>query len=243
MNSSKLGGCVAWIASFSLCFLIHGQGFVNLNFESANLPVIPAGQYGGNVSASAALPGWRVFYGTNSAPETAVLHNNATLGTRSLSVFGPYFTDYPIIEGQFMPFLQTGFGGSPGASGIVTIEQTGLVPVSAQSLQFKVGINNQIGVGLDTNFLVSLNGQTLSLVPLETTATYATYGVDVTSFAGQVSDLRFTSYGTVIRPLNWVAVDSFQFLSTAVPEPSTWALLVLGSALFWCAARRGRSRK
>ena len=28
------------------------------------------------------------------------------------------------------------------------------------------------------------------------------------------------------------------FVVTAVPEPSTWALLTLGSALFWCAARR-----
>jgi hypothetical protein len=30
------------------------------------------------------------------------------------------------------------------------------------------------------------------------------------------------------------------FIVTAVPEPGTWALLGLGSALFWCAARRRR---
>jgi len=32
----------------------------------------------------------------------------------------------------------------------------------------------------------------------------------------------------------------FRLDGTLVPEPSTWALLGLGSALFWCAARRRR---
>jgi hypothetical protein len=97
---------------------------------------------------------------------------------------------------------------------------------------------NEIGVGFDTNFSVSLNGLTLSLIPLGSTALYALYGVDVRSFAGQVSDLRFTSFGTPIRPDNWVAVDSFLFSPDVVPEPSTWALFALGSALCYCAARR-----
>jgi hypothetical protein len=225
--------CLSVRASF-------GQNFVNLGFESANLPVIPAGQYGGSVSASDALPGWRVLYGTNTVPITSVLHNNYTLGTRSLSVFGPNFSDYQVIEGQFMPFLQA---GNPGVVGFpnrsVAIEQTGLVPGFAQSLQFKVGLNNQIGVGFHTNFFVSLNGLTLSLVPLGSTELYALYGVDVTSFANQVSDLRFTSFSTPIRD-SWVAVDSFVFSADVVPEPSTWALFALGSALCWCATRRRR---
>jgi hypothetical protein len=219
--------------------LLHanGQGFINLDFESANLPVLAPGQYGGLVPLSDALPGWRVFYGANITPESTLAYNGITLGTRNASILGPNFEGEIIIEGQFMPFLQTGVAPL-GESGTVAIEQTGIVPTSAQSLQFKVGINNQIGVGFDTNFSLSLNGQSLSLVPLGAMTNYATYGVDVTRFAGQVADLRFTSYGTVIRPLNWVAVDSFQFLPMAVPEPSTWALLALGSALFWCAKRR-----
>ena len=193
---------------------------------------------------SDALPGWRVFFGSSNSPVNNVQHNGFNLGLINATVFGPNYDfahlNLTIIEGRFMPFLQTGVSGLPPATPDVTIEQTGLVPVSAQSLQFKVGLNSQIGVGRDTNFLVSLNGQTLSLVPLGATSTYATYGVDVTSFAGQVSDLRFTSFSTVARPYNWVAVDSFQFLPMAVPEPSNWALLALGSALLWRATRRRR---
>jgi len=216
--------------------------FQNLDFESANLPVLASGQFGGFVPVSDALPGWRVFYGANVTPESTVAYNGITISTRNASILGPNYIPQSlgetIIEGQFMPFLQAGVARDLPD---VTIEQTGLVPVSAQSLQFKVGLNNQIGIGRDTNFLVSLNGQTLSLVALGATATYASYGVDVTSFAGQVSDLRFTSYSTVARPFNFVAVDSFQFLPMAVPEPRTWALLALGSALIWYAASRRKS--
>jgi hypothetical protein len=35
-------------------------------------------------------------------------------------------------------------------------------------------------------------------------------------------------------------IPAFRIEGTVVPEPSTWALLALGSALFWCAARRRR---
>lgn len=222
------------------CLQLHGQNFVNLDFESANLPVIPAGQSGGFVLASDALPGWQVFYGTDTTPVATVLHNDYTLGMRSFSILGPNFNSAAIIEGQFTAFLQA---ANPGVTGIsnrnVAIAQTGLVPNLAQSLQFKVPLFNQIGVGFHTNFFLSLNGQTLSLIPLDVTATYASYGVDVTSFAGQVADLRFTSFGTPLRPDNSVSVDSFQFSNTAVPEPGMWALLGLGAA-GWCAVRRRR---
>ena len=33
---------------------------------------------------------------------------------------------------------------------------------------------------------------------------------------------------------------SLDFYGSPVPEPGTWALLGLGSALFWCATRRRR---
>ena len=234
MNFTISSHRLASLLGSLLCFCLHGQIFVNLDFESATIAPLPPGQFN-SVPVAYALPGWQVFYGTDTTPVTTVLHNNNSIGTRNLSIFGPQYNGaYSIIEGQFMPFLQAGF---PGVAGFpertVTIEQSGLVPAFAQSLQFKVGI-------LDANFSISLNGQTLSLVPLDATPAYAKYGVDVTSFAGQVADLRFTSFSTPVRADNWVAVDSFQFLSTAVPEPSTWALLVLGSALFWCAARRRR---
>jgi hypothetical protein len=56
-----------------------------------------------------------------------------------------------------------------------------------------------------------------------------------------VKDYYFTH-----RPMVWnanvleIGYAPLETMSPAVPEPSTWALFALGSALCWCAARRRR---
>jgi hypothetical protein len=57
--------------------------------------------------------------------------------------------------------------------------------------------------------------------------------------AGQEAKLRFTVFSPDQRMFNNVGVDSFEFNS--IPEPSTWALLALGSALCWSFARRRKT--
>ena len=60
---------------------------------------------------------------------------------------------------------------------------------------------------------------------------------DISAFAGQMGELRFTTMPHPDFPD--FHLDDIRF--APVPEPGTWALLALGSALFACAAR-GRRR-
>jgi hypothetical protein len=117
----------------------------------------------------------------------------------------------------------------------VSIAQSGLVPTNAASLQFKVGGVSQ------TNFGVFLNGERISLFPLLSTNDYTLLGAPIERFAGQVAELRFTVFSPTERVYNDIGVDSFVFSPTVVPEPSTWALIALGGAVFCWATRFPKS--
>ena|SRR5438876_9410777 len=102
MNPSPL------LLSFTCAVLTAGaQGtFQNLNFEAANLTPVPPGQFGGSASISNALPFWTGYLGTNQV--TQVFHNNVSLGGPSIDIFGPNWTNDPIIEGLYTAVLQPG---------------------------------------------------------------------------------------------------------------------------------------
>jgi hypothetical protein len=203
------------ISFFILWHDASGQGFVNFDFESANLSPVPSGQFGGNVSSSDAIPGWLGFIGTTQVSQ--VLQNNLTLGNASIDILSPNWDFGGIIEGQYTVVLQPGF--DPFGSGhnvSASISQTGFVPANAQSFQFKA---------LASNFSVSLAGQNLSLVMLGTGANYTLYGADVSLFAGQNAALTITSLAQN-NTANYF--DSMLFSTTAIPEPSTFALVALG---------------
>ncbi len=81
----RLMGIILWTFA-PLCVVAQGA-FQNLDFESANLPPIPAGQNGGDVSITAALPAWSADIGTT--PVSQVLQNNYDLGSASVSILTP----------------------------------------------------------------------------------------------------------------------------------------------------------
>lgn len=227
-------GTTIQVSGVILCSLlalrVNGQSsFLNLDFESAQLQPVPVGQYGGYVPFAAALPGWTGYLGGSLA--TLALQNNAVLGGPEIDILGPAHWNHNIfgpsrIEGQYCVMLQS---GNTSAS----IAQTGTIPLGVQSMQFRLS-----GVG-SGQFLVDFSGNNLPLVLLSPGLEHSLYAVDVSVFANQVGELRFTSSG-VVSSGNFV-LDSIQFSPVPVPEPSTVVLVGLGG-LAWGVRRWRKSR-
>ena len=219
------------VASLHLVCVAGAQGtFQNRGFESANLQPIPSGQYGGLVPIAAAFPGWVAYAGTN--PITQVLQNNETLGGVNVSIFGPNWTGsaIPIITGRYTALFQAGFDGS----GIVeaSLAQTGLVPPDAQFIQCKAW---------GQNLAVSFAGQSISLTPVGSGPNYTLYGGDISSFAGKVGELRFSSEPTADNPYNTLGLDSINFVP--IPEPGVGALCLFGALVLGLRLRRRLAKR
>jgi hypothetical protein len=222
-------------------FPCDGQGtFQNLNFESADLPVIPPGQSGGEVSTFLALPYWSVYVGNDQ--QFQVLYNYVYNSTATVDILGPNWEGLyaNIIDGQYSVFLQSGIAMPNGSGGLVdaSIAQIGMVPANAESLQFKAWESDA------GTFTVSFAGNNLSLVLLSTGQSpdgqqYDVYGADIAPYAGQIGQLEFTQNYNISDPS--LLLDDITFSPDAVPEPSIAALTAIGGLLFgtrkWFARR------
>jgi hypothetical protein len=214
------------------------QAFKNLNFEQANPAIDPGGEfYPYDVTAASALPKWTVYLGT--VQQADVLQNTYAINQASVDIFGP---NYPaagpgpgVIDGNYSVMLQAGnYPDSPTDVG-ASIAQAGLVPSTAQSLEFKAYPGTP-----STEFSVSLNGNNLTPVVLGSGVNYTLYGVGVSSYAGTVQELEFTSLFTDGRTSEF-GLDDIVFSPNAVPEPDMVALSAMGGLLFgarkWFARR------
>jgi hypothetical protein len=206
--------------------------FQNLNFESANLTAIPPGQSGGEVSLSAALPGWNASIG--GTPVTQVLQNNLTLGNASIDILGPDWNSVNpgIIDGNYSVFLQS--GGTPQGSGGVntSLWQDGTIAANAASLQFKAWGD----LPSTALFSVSFGGNNLVPITLSSGESpsgqvYTLYGINVSAYAGQTGQLEFTSDFNGAGP-SWLLLDDISFSTQVVPEPRPLVLTGLGALLF-----------
>jgi hypothetical protein len=223
-------GIAIYCTTTLLILSAHGQGaFQNLDFEAAT---ISQSQGLGVVNSTDALPGWNVYFGT-SGPQSQIDFGDMIVGSPMpwVVLFGTNnFGDGSSIESDFSVYLTGQQVESPGeADGPAgTISQTGLVPANAESILFKA----QPGTA---SFVVSLDGQTIPFSALVTGPNYTLYGGNISAFAGQVSDMAFTAgiYG-----IGW-NLDSIEFSSQAVPEPSIWTLLIAGAGLL-VFSRRSR---
>ena len=133
---------------------------------------------------------------------------------------------YRVSRAISVSFLQSGIIVRPGGSGLSTdafIRQTGLVPDTAQSILFEAQ------PGTDS-LVLTLGGQSLPFVALETTPNYTLYGGDVSAFAGQSLELEFADWPSN-SGTGW-NLDSIEFSSQPVPEPNVCGLLTLGCLFF-----------
>ncbi|MEI7728571.1 MAG: PEP-CTERM sorting domain-containing protein [Verrucomicrobiota bacterium] len=202
--------------------------FVNLNFEDAQIPIVPSGQAGTTESVANALPGWRAFIGVNES--ATVWHNSVPLGSTRVIVFGPYFDTWGILSDNYSACVGGAYNYFPDQRD-ASITQTGTVPVWANGIQFMVSPWAHA-------FTVSLAGNVLPTVTVSSNASYMVWGADISAYAGSTTELRFTSLYDGTGLPNLTSLDDIQFMAEAVPEPGTIALFALGGIGLFLAARR-----
>jgi len=229
-----------------LCFALQGAGFFfakaqnsfeNLDFESASLAFIPQNQLGGIVSFNAAVPDWTGYLGTTQTSQA--YQDNVAADQASIDIFGPDWLN--IIGGHYSLLLQSGFDPNNTSQLVpvnASISQNGLVPGNDRSLLFRAW-------GDTGNLEVSFSGNSLSPVLLATGQgssgqSYNLYGVNIAPFAGQTGQLEFTETFNPNPPFTQVLLDDIAFSPTAVPEPSTVALLILGGLAMVTHRRRAK---
>jgi hypothetical protein len=178
----KLSRIACFVAiSFALLRNVSGQSFENLDFESANVSGYPVDSIN-DVPVSSALPGWSA-YGINNSSGTNALtqvgYDFISIGSSGISVIDSNAPGFSPLQGDYSAFL---FGSRVGSvSNTAMISQTGLVPSGTMSLRLDA-------YAFD-NFEVTLGGQTINMIPLQTFSNYTLYGGDISSFAGDVETL------------------------------------------------------
>lgn len=224
MKLNILSGSLLSVGALLPCFA--GE-FINLDFNSPDLSHVVVGPGTGTSFAplGEAIAGWTVAYVSSPLPLPPQLpvENGGqppislvpSKDPESYARCGAYslqisqFADAPII-------------GTPTPRPLTTFSQRGTVPADASSLDIvsTSSFFNEIEVW------VNGSKQATSGFPLEGKQ------LDVRAFAGQEIFLEFRVPG------NWVATLDVRGF-TSVPEPSTWALFVVGlGVLTW--AHRGR---
>ena len=233
-----------YLAKLLFCFFLaivsagaHAQGtFVNRNFESANLVNPPAPAFPTLVAFNDAFPGWTGYAGTNQL--TQAWNNGVsggaaliTLVTPNTATGGGYFgSSNSVISGTFTAVLAAGIGSSGAVS--VSLAQNGLFPADAQSLLFSLG-----DLSVINDLSISFNGQQLPFYVLSGGPNYNVYGADISAFAGQSGELRFTA-NPFTTPFSKAYLDDIFFSNQPIPEPSALSLLAAGALLLCWRLRR-----
>lgn len=223
---------VLLVCAFILSAAVYAQqgqaqgAFQNLGFESATVVRIPDDPFG-RIYLAQAFPGWRGYIG--GVPETAAGYNGTFLCCSTISLFGG---DNPAlaIAGTYSTALKAALGDD-GQPADTAIAQTGLVPVGAQSLLFKA---QALGP-----FSVALAGQPLSVIALSSGPNYTLFGADISAWAGQASELRFTALATQPQG-SFFVFDAVQFSAEPIPEPRG-VVFVASAGLLACYYLRRKS--
>jgi hypothetical protein len=227
---SKLISIIFTAALLSSAESGSAQGFVNLDFESANIPSsTPTVSY---VPIGTSLPGWNAYFISSSTTnqQTEIMYDALSLGGNTISIVDTN-VGYGVnpIHGNYSVFL---YGGGSGPFYTAQISQSGLVPSGTESLQLEAQ-------DYGPYFIVTLGGQTITMSPLQVFPNYTLYGGNIPpSLAGQVATLSITEP----PPLHFVPselhLDNIVFSPNSIPEPSELALAALGSLFLGFRCRR-----
>ncbi len=192
---------------FTLLAVTHlgySQGiFGNLNFEQVN------------TNSPISIIGWTLYSG-------AVGYNTVSLGGAAITVHDSNSLAFQPLQGNYSVFMQ-GSGAGPAVS--VAMSQTGQIPANSLSLRFWADPRS--------NLEVTFGGTLIPMVRFASTANFDVFGEDISSFAGQAGELRFTG------PANSGGYfDNIFFSTQQIPEPIALGLFGLGALFLGWRLRR-----
>jgi hypothetical protein len=225
---------ITFAAILTGSFCAFSQGFVNLNFESANVSGYPPNSF--DVPIANALPGWNAYlvsseFGTQSL--LTVWYDVISIGGAGISVIDANAT--PPLQGSYSAFL---FGGTVYSA---EISQTAVVPTGSESLFFDASVSG-------APFDVTLGSQSIDMIPLQTFSNYTLYGGNISpTLAGNLETLSFTEPAPTSGPgPNMFKLDDIQFSASPVPEPNSFGLFAFGGLFIalrhWRKVRRENSQ-
>jgi hypothetical protein len=215
---------VAVLLGAVVCACGQGTTFLNLDFESVSIsPPDRVGEF----PFATVFPQWNGYVGTNQASEAA--YNLVSAGGPGISLISPHA---PIFNNNVIGvFYTAALAAGTTGNGIpfsVGIEQSSLVPLTAQSLRFSA---SGAVVG---HLKVTLNGQNLPYILLGGGPNFQTYGAEISEFAGSTASLRFTEAQAGSSAFALAYLDDVFFSNEAIPEPSGFNLLVFGALFAVC---------
>jgi len=223
------------LLSSALLFAVTAQAqgtFRNLDFELAQVPSsTPPGTL---LPASTAIPFWTPYVGGN--PQDTVLYNKLYLGTAVVALLSSApGNPVPngVIQGNYTAVLEAGAGGD------AAISQTGTIPANAVSIMFEASAPYGSG------WTITVGGVTIPVFELASLPAHPgvfLYGGNISAFAGQTEQLRFTATLGPSPPVS-MFLDAIQFSSAVVPEPSESVLIALGAFLLVLIEMRRRQER
>lgn len=200
---------------------VQAQIFDNLDFENAtvqsNDPVF------GFLSWDTAVPSWAHGGGSDSGIVYLGLHHVGLTPWYQLVDTGTQ--GMAPLQGSYSLAFANGHADAQSEqSGWIEsfIAQSGLVGTNARSVRFQT-----IG-----QVEMKVNGVAQTLHALGGNA----YAVDITAYAGQIVELGFVNKSAALH--DPVILDAITVSTTAVPEPSNWAMLLVGLGIAGLHARR-----
>jgi hypothetical protein len=186
--------------------------FANLDFE---LPIPPLNHF--ILPIANAMPGWRAYIEVSEVDTVA--YNTIALDGAAISLHDAGSIYFQPLLGQYSALLQGTSSLVPQRS--ASLAQIGQVPSDAKSVEFVAGKES-------SSFHVSFAGQALQLYHIGSLADFNVFAADVSGYAGQSGELRFTA-----EPRERLLFDAVYFSpAPVVPEPTVASLVGLGGLLY-----------